>query len=97
MANYRSGSGQPEGGLARDKQWKEKEQGSREYLEILEVARKLRFCISGEIGRVKESLEAKLATSRHRPILRRLGIPGGPGIRAKKSSCSKKANSPSLR
>ena len=61
------------------------------------MARKLRVHISGGIGRVKESLEAKLATLRYRPILRRLGILVGPGSTGKKTGCSKKANSPSLR
>lgn len=54
------------------------------------LARKFRVYISGGMGRVKESLETKLATLRYGSILRRTGILGGPGIRGKETGCSKR-------
>lgn len=61
------------------------------------MARKLVVRASGGKGRVRESLEAELATSRHGFIFRRPEILGRPGINGKETGCSYIFNIQSLR
>lgn len=71
--------------------------GVRNTWKSRNMARKIIVHICGETGRVGESTEAELATSRHGLIFRRPEILGGPGISGKETRCSNTVNIQSIK